>query len=334
MQLKRVRVQQADSVAIRHAGRWVALAPAIEYGRQHGATVSPEMMAASGNLIPLLASPALRDEATRLIDAMPAGGGAEFAETPVLPFQPLSFRDFMLWEKHAIDATRGLMQRFAPPMYEQVAAHEASTGQVAPAVKPKKYWYERPIYYMGNHLAFIGEGATVPWPPYTRALDYELELGVVIARPIYNATEDEALSAIGGFTVINDFSARDIQVSEMLEAPFGPVKAKHFATGMGAVIVTADEVLPYVDDLRVEVRVDGRVWGSGHTAGKQHSLAAMVAYASLGEHLAPGELLATGTIPGCSGVETGQWLAPGDEIELEIERVGTLRNVIGAPAAG
>jgi 2-keto-4-pentenoate hydratase/2-oxohepta-3-ene-1,7-dioic acid hydratase in catechol pathway len=86
-----------------------------------------------------------------------------------------------------------------------------------------------------------------------------------------------------------------------------------------------------VDNLNVKVTVNGQAWGNGNTKGMQHSIAEMVAYASLGELLRPGELLATGTIPGCSGVEIGRWLSPGDEIELWIERVGTLKNIVGSP---
>jgi 2-keto-4-pentenoate hydratase/2-oxohepta-3-ene-1,7-dioic acid hydratase in catechol pathway len=250
-----------------------------------------------------------------------------------LPFEPRSFRDFMLYERHVIDAGRGMVRRFMPQMWEGLSAYESMHGEPHPDLRPRPLWYEKPIYYVGNHLSFIPDGATVPWPAYTRALDYELELGVVIARPIRDAAPDDAVQAIGGFVVVNDFSARDVQYPEMTSG-FGPVKAKNFATGLGAVVVTADEVLPHVEDLRVEVRVNGAVWGEGHTGGARYSLGEMVAYASLGERLHPGELLATGTIPGCSGLETGQWLSPGDEVELRIERVGTLRNVIGTSPAG
>ena len=111
------------------------------------------------------------------------------------------------------------------------------------------------------------------------------------------------------------------------------MKAKNFASGLGAVVVTADEILPRVENLAVEVKVNGKVWGSGHTAGMRYPLWEVVAYASLGEQLLPGELLATGTIPGCSGIEVGKWLAPRDEIELSIAGVGTLSNVIGTPQA-
>jgi sugar lactone lactonase YvrE len=131
--------------------------------------------------------------------------------------------------------------------------------------------------------------------------------------------------------LVNDWSARDIQVPEMRQGLFGPMKSKNFATTMSAVVVTADEILDHLEDLRATVRVNGTIWATGSTAGMHHSLAAAVAYASLGVQLHPGELLATGTVPGCSGVEIGRWVGPGDEVRLEVGGIGTLTNVVGHP---
>ena len=212
-----------------------------------------------------------------------------------------------------------------------VSVYESVFRRPPPLLRPKPLWYEKPIYYMGSHVNFFTDGDVVPWPSYTRALDYELELGVLVCRPLKDATPEEAVQAIGGFVVINDLSARDVQYPEM-SSGFGPVKAKNFANAMSAELVTADELLPRATELDVDVRINGKARGRGTTAGMYHSLGEMVAYASLGERVLPGELLATGTIPGCSGMETGQWLSPGDEIELTIEGIGTLRNIIGTPA--
>lgn len=153
---------------------------------------------------------------------------------------------------------------------------------------------------------------------------------LVICRPLYNATPEEALRAIGGFVVINDVSARGVQYPEMTSG-FGPVKAKNFANAMSSELVTADEILPVVDALEATVSINGRPCGESSTAGMQHSIGEMIAHASLGERILPGELLATGTLPGCSGMETGNWLAAGDELELTINGIGTLRNRIGSP---
>lgn len=332
MQLRRVTTPDGPSVAIWHAERWVPLRAALDRYAAQGRILPPVVAAGVKNVVACLSGgEVFREQALTVLDAV---RGVDFSDTfdpqPRLPFQPLSFRDFMLYEQHVIDASRGMVRRFMPQMAEALAAYEAQTGEPHPELRPKPLWYQKPIYYVGNHLSFIPDGATVPWPPYTQALDYELELGVVIAQPLRNATPEQAEAAIGGFVVVNDFSARDVQYPEMTSG-FGPVKAKNFATSMSAVVVTPDEVWPHVDDLTAQVTVNGETWGMGHTAGRRYSLGEMVAYASLGESLRPGELLATGTIPGCSGMETGHWLSPGDEIVLSLDRVGTLRNTIGQP---
>ncbi len=335
MHVRRVRLASPQgsatfSVAVQHpAGHWIPLIPAL---RQAGAQEYPTLDQTAHDVVAFLqAGAAARDEAQRLLEAVEGRDfSAAFDPTPILPFEPRTFRDFMLYEQHVIDAGKGLVKRFLPQKWPLLNLYERLTGKPHPKLRPKPIWYEKPIYYMGSPINFYTEGETVPWPSYTQALDYELELGVVIARPLYNASPEEALDAIGGFVVINDFSARDVQYPEMMSG-FGPVKAKNFANGMSATVVTADEVLPHVEALSVQVTVNGQVWGQGTTAGPQHSLGAMVAYASLGEKVVPGEVMATGTIPGCSGMETGQWLSPGDEITLTIERVGTLTNRIAQP---
>ncbi len=328
------------SVAVEHEGHWVPLLSALyrlqdpEFAPEHDTADFPTIQRTATDVLAFLeAGEAARKEAARLMTVVSKAGATfedDFDPAPILPFRPLSFRDFMLYEQHVVAAGKGLVRRFLPKMWKPLALYEKLTGKPHPKLRPKPIWYEKPIYYMGSHINFYTEGETIPWPSYTRALDYELELGVVVARPIYNATPQEALEAIGGFVVINDFSARDVQYPEMTSG-FGPVKAKNFANAMSAVVVTADEILPRVEALRVKVTVNGEVWGEGSTAGPQHSLGEMVAYASLGEKVLPGEVMATGTIPGCSGMETGQWLSPGDEIVLEIEGVGSLRNRIGQP---
>ncbi len=330
MRLRRVRLDRAHSVAIEHQGRWIPLRPALE--RVAPTDFTPLRQVAHDVVAFLGAGQVARQEAARLLDQVAGLDLPDPDLTPILPFQPLTFRDFMLYEQHAIDAAKGLARRFLPKVWPVLRLYERVTGKPHPKLRPKPIWYEKPIYYMGTSVNFYTEGDTIPWPSYTRALDYELELGVVIASPLHNATPQEALQAIGGFVVINDFSARDVQYAEMTSG-FGPVKAKNFANGMSVAVVTADEVLPYVDQLSVQVTVNGEVWGQGTTAGPQHSLGAMVAYASLGEKVLPGEVMAGGTIPGCSGMETGRWLSPGDEITLTIERVGSLTNRIGLPGS-
>jgi 2-keto-4-pentenoate hydratase/2-oxohepta-3-ene-1,7-dioic acid hydratase in catechol pathway len=336
MRLRRVRLRDQDefSVALRDEDRWVPIVPALDRHRaeqgsdlQGLAAVARDVVAFCGEL------DGIRSELGRLLDFVREQRvdlEQTFHPEALLPFAPLSFRDFMLYEEHAIAAARGMVRRFMPAAWRVVSLYESVVRRPPALLRPKRIWYEKPIYYMGSHVNFFADGDVLPWPSYTRALDYELELGAVICRPLLDATPEQALQAIGGFMVVNDLSARDVQYPEMTSG-FGPVKSKNFANAMSAELVTADEILPRVAELDVAVRINGQPCGRGTTAGMQHSLGEMVAYASLGERVLPGELLSTGTIPGCSGMETGQWLSPGDEIELKIDGVGTLRNVIGTP---
>jgi len=199
-----------------------------------------------------------------------------------------------------------------------------------PKFRPHPLWYKKPIYYMGNHLNFVTDQHPVTFPSYTKALDYKLELGVVIVKHLKNATEKEAMDAIGGFVVFNDFSARDIQLAEM-RSGFGPVKAKHFINAISSTIVTADEIMPYLYNLSGEVRINGKTIVTTSTSGMDYTLGEAIAYASLDEQLYPREFFGSGTLPNGCGMENGHWLKPDDVVELEIERIGTLENSIVGP---
>jgi 2-keto-4-pentenoate hydratase/2-oxohepta-3-ene-1,7-dioic acid hydratase in catechol pathway len=244
-----------------------------------------------------------------------------------LPFQPLSFRDFMIYEAHAINASRGYVRRFVPKLSRVASAYEALTKRTFPVFKPRPLWYRQPIYYMSNHLAFVPSGRPVRAPSYTKALDYELELGFVLARPLFNATPDEALAAIGAFVVLNDFSARDVQRDEM-QSGFGPQKAKHFLSSMSEIAVTADELLPVIEKLKASVRINGREVAATSTAGMRYSLGQVLAHASKDEQLFAGELFGTGTLPGGCALENGCWLKPGDVLHLQIDGVGEIEHAI------
>jgi len=244
-----------------------------------------------------------------------------------LPFAPRSFRDFMLYETHAIDAARGFARRFMPAGARIIDLYERVTRRTFPALKPSALWYREPIYYFGNHLNFASDGEDIPCPAYTHALDYELELGFVLTHPLRNATPDEAERAIGGFVILNDLSARDVQLAEM-RSGFGPQKSKHFANAMSAVLVSADEILPRWRDLTARVSINGTEAASCTTAGARHTLGEILAHASRDEQLHPGELFGTGTLPGGSGIETGRILQRGDTVSLFIDGIGTLTNRI------
>lgn len=255
-------------------------------------------------------------------DAPASGEGA-------LPFQPASFRDFMLYERHAIDAARGYVRRFMPAVYPFTRAVEALTRRPFPAFRPKPLWYQQPTYYFGNHLNFVPSGTPIRCPSYSRALDYELELGFVLGRPLLNARPDEARQAIAAFVVLNDISARDVQRAEMASG-FGPQKCKHFLSSMSVVAVTADELLGEVDRLQASISINGQEICRTSTAGMQHGLGEVLAHASRDEPLYPGELFGTGTLPGGSGLENGHWLRPGDRLRLRIERIGEIEHEVQA----
>jgi 2-keto-4-pentenoate hydratase/2-oxohepta-3-ene-1,7-dioic acid hydratase in catechol pathway/sugar lactone lactonase YvrE len=248
-----------------------------------------------------------------------------------LPFRPTAFRDCSLWEEHMIAAARGLLRLRESAAGRVADGYERLARRPFPRLRPRPLWYEQPLYYKGNPATFIGDGATVRWPAYAQVLDYELEVGVVIARDCSDLTREEALGVVGGFVLLNDFSARDVQFREMVEGLMGPAKSKDFGTALGSVVVTTEEFLPALDALTVEVRVNGELWGTGSPRNMQHSVADVIAYASAGEQLEAGTVIGLGTVPGCSGIETGRWLSPGDVVELSAGALGRLRNTVGEP---
>jgi 2-keto-4-pentenoate hydratase/2-oxohepta-3-ene-1,7-dioic acid hydratase in catechol pathway len=336
VRLRKVQLRDEGdfSLAVWDRDQWIPIVPALAlYRERQGADLPVLASVACDTLTFCRDLEDIRGDVKLLLDfARDQEFNLQESYSPrdTLPFTPLSFRDFMIYERHAIDAARGMVQRFMPAAWRLVRLYETIVRKPPAVLRPKSIWYRQPIYYMGSHINFFANGEELPWPSYTEALDYELELGLVICRPLYNATPEEALRAIGGFVVINDVSARDVQYPEMTSG-FGPVKAKNFANAMSSELVTADEILPVVDALEATVSINGRPCGESSTAGMQHSIGEMIAHASLGERILPGELLATGTLPGCSGMETGHWLAAGDELELTINGIGTLSNRIGSP---
>lgn len=245
----------------------------------------------------------------------------------VLPVCPASFRDFMMFEKHVIDASRGMARRFMPQVYEEAVAFERANGESFPQFRPNALWYRQPIYYMSNALTIVPSGVPVCAPAYTTALDFELELGVVLARPLRDASPEEAAAAIGALVVINDFSARDVQLAEM-QSGFGPQRSKHFASSMSSTAVTGQDLAVDLDRLTATVTIDGEVVSETGTQAMQYSVGEAIAHCSQGEQLFPGELFATGTLPGGSGMELGLWLAPGQTLRLEVDGVGFIEHLI------
>ncbi len=220
--------------------------------------------------------------------------------------RPLSMRDFYAFEQHV----RTGFEKRGEPMPQE--------------------WYEMPVYYKGNHLAIIGPEEVAPWPSFTKRFDYELEIAVVIGKSCRNVSAGSARDVIAGVTVMNDFSARDVQRKEM-KARLGPAKGKDWCTSIGPVLVTLDEI-PDLYALEMTARVNGDVWSRGSTASMHWRFEQMIEFLSKDDALHPGELIGSGTVGTGCGLELDRWVRPGDVIELEIERIGVLRNTVGAPA--
>jgi 2-keto-4-pentenoate hydratase/2-oxohepta-3-ene-1,7-dioic acid hydratase in catechol pathway len=216
-------------------------------------------------------------------------------------------RDFMAFEQHA----QNMSARLGQPVIAE--------------------FYEIPLYYKGNPTALIGHDQEVPWPHYTHLMDYELELGLVIGKRGRNLTPQEALAHLFGVTIFSDFTARDIQRPEM-HSGFGPAKSKDFATALGPWITTCDEL--DLDHLAMSARINGEEWSSGSSSTLTWSIGELIAYASMGETIWPGELLGSGTVGSGSGAEQGKQLQPGDTIEMEVQGIGVLRNRLGQPEPG
>jgi 2-keto-4-pentenoate hydratase/2-oxohepta-3-ene-1,7-dioic acid hydratase in catechol pathway len=251
--------------------------------------------------------------------------------------RPESIRDFMSFEQHAINCLRRLsMPRWRGVVDEWI---EAAFGRKATlAYRMNRAWYERPLYYKGNRRTVVGEGAAVAIPSFTQRLDWELEWGIFLCKSGRDIPAKKAGEYIGGYTIFNDFSARDIQAKEMA-GHLGPAKGKDFDGGnaMGPVLVTPDEI-PNPYNLEMHARINSEEVSYGHTKGMRWSFEEMIAYVSRGETLYPGDFFGsgTGTVPEsgknrrCCGLEMGRYLKAGDKVELEVDRIGTLTNFVAA----
>ena len=187
-------------------------------------------------------------------------------------------------------------------------------------------WYKYPVYYKGNPNTLLGHKEPLHWPSYTRRLDYELELACIIGKEGRNIPVEEAGNYIVGYSIMNDFSARDIQKHEMM-CRLGPAKGKDFGTVVGPWLVTKDEVGD-PRDLRMTAKINGELWSDGNSGTSHWTFEQMIAHVSMEETLYPGDILASGTVGFGCGLELDRWLKPGDEVELEIQNLGILRNKV------
>jgi 2-keto-4-pentenoate hydratase/2-oxohepta-3-ene-1,7-dioic acid hydratase in catechol pathway len=244
-----------------------------------------------------------------------------------LPFKPSAYRDFMLYEKHAVDAARGFVKKYLPQVLSLVTVYEKLLGKPFPKLKPSPRYYEYPIYYLGNHLNIVGDNASIAIPEYTAQLDYELEIAAFITKPLKNASLEQAKDAIGGYLILNDFSARDVQLAE-IKTGFGPMKSKNFASSLSSIVVTKESCEDEINTLNAKVYINNELVAQANAGGKLYSFEQAIAYASWEEQLHPGELFGSGTLPGCTGIENGHMLNKGDHIKLQVDLLGSLENYI------
>jgi fumarylacetoacetate (FAA) hydrolase len=227
--------------------------------------------------------------------------------------------------EYRLDEVRLLAPVSRPPSIRDFYAfeeHVRRARDLRDAGPPPPEWYELPVFYFSNPAAVYGPDDTIAYPAGVEELDYELELAAVIG----------AEGAIGGFTIMNDWSARDLQRREMAVG-LGPSKGKDFATSLGPLVVTVDEL----DGSSVEMvaRVNGEERSRANSRDMHHSWPVIVAHAARNTRLVPGDVLGSGTVGSGCILEhgDGRWLRPGDVVELEIEGIGMLRNTVGPGSA-
>jgi fumarylacetoacetate (FAA) hydrolase len=224
--------------------------------------------------------------------------------------------------------------RFAPPVSapgafldfyafeEHVRNARARRGLEVP---PE--WYTFPIYYRSNHRSFLGHGGEVFFPPDEEKMDYELEVAAIIGAPLHECTPAEAESAIAGFCLLNDWSARALQ-REVMKIGLGPSKAKDFGTSLGPWLVTPDEVGDF-EDVELAARVNGETWSKGSPGAMHWRWGELLAYAAEDAAFEPGDVFGSGTLGGGCGLEMDRFLAPGDVVELDGgERFGVLAGTV------
>jgi 2-keto-4-pentenoate hydratase/2-oxohepta-3-ene-1,7-dioic acid hydratase in catechol pathway len=249
---------------------------------------------------------ATQEQARALVDAAPDEGTGWLRLADVRLLAPLrapnSLRDFLAFRDHV---ERGAARRGTP------------------VPEP---WDRIPVYYKGNRRSISGPDDNVAWPSYTEQLDFECEVAAIVGRAGRDWSPADAEQAIFGYTVMNDWSARDVQRDEMA-CWLGPAKAKDFNTTLGPVVVTRDEWSPE-DAHPMTVTVDGSFWATGVTAGRRWTFGEMLAHVSADEDVYPTDVLGSGTFGGGCGLDLDRWLEPGAVVSLTVEGIGTLTNRI------
>lgn len=289
-------------------------------GADHVALVEDGMLHGlpDRRLVDLLAPDLLADAADRAL-RNPVEVLAERTARLRAPIpRPPSVRDFMAFEQHVVTASAALGRSVSPD------------------------WYELPVFYFANPAAVCGPTDEVAISPGSTAFDYELEVGIIVGTPGRDLDPTTAARHVAGYTVLCDWSARDLQAREMALG-LGPVKGKDGATSLGPYMVTPEE-LPgsgsAAPDLGMRALVNGELWSSGRLSDLHWTVGQLLAYASRGTELRAGDVLGTGTVgTGCilelafrQGTEARPYLRPGDRVRLEVDTLGAIdTTIIPAP---
>ena len=239
---------------------------------------------------------------------------------------PAQIRDCLGFEEHLKNAFESALKLSAMAADDPIKAEEelrASGRFSVPEV-----WYQQPLYYKANRFSVASSGTDILWPAYSEVMDFELEIACVIGKKGQDISRDNADSHIFGYTIFNDFSARDAQ---MLESPgmLGPAKGKDFDDSivLGPVIVTRDELDdPY--NLRMQARINGETWCDSNSNTIHWKFSDMIAHISKSETLYPGEVIGSGTVGLGCGLEHLRFLNDGDIVELEVEKIGVISNKV------
>jgi 2-keto-4-pentenoate hydratase/2-oxohepta-3-ene-1,7-dioic acid hydratase in catechol pathway len=256
-------------------------------------------------LVDLLGDGRLADAAQRaLADPLDVIAEDEAVLRSPVPSPP-SIRDFMAFEEHVVTSMRAIGQELHPD------------------------WYEIPVFYFTNPAAVLGPRDDVPISPGCVAFDYELEVAAVVGTAGADLHPEQAQGHIAGYTILCDWSARDLQMREM-RLGLGPAKGKDTATSLGPCLVTPDELGDL--DLAMTAAVNGTPYSAGRLSDLYWGFGQLLAYASRGTRLVPGDVIGSGTVgTGCilelsrvHGEDRYPWLRAGDRVRLEVERLGAI----------
>jgi 2-keto-4-pentenoate hydratase/2-oxohepta-3-ene-1,7-dioic acid hydratase in catechol pathway len=280
-------------------------------GREHVGVVEGDLVVPvrAADALELLVSPS---------SYAAAGEPISLTEVRLLPpLQPLSIRDFVTFEQHV----------------------EGIVKNASPNAEIVEEWFEAPTFYFSNPHSLVASGEPVEIPPGCDALDYELEVAAIVGRTGRNLTVEDARGRIVGYTIFNDWSARDLQAREM-RVGLGPAKGKDFAITLGPWIVSADELEPFRRngrlDLQLEVFVNGERMGVDTLASMAWSFEEMLAYAARGAWVRAGDVLGSGTCGGgClaelwgrAGQREPRPLQAGDIVKMCVEGIGEISNPV------